>query len=261
MSVILPLASTSVAGINSTGTQSIAGNKTFATALAETVTTNTTTGTISDLAWTTGVLRFTTPSAVTLNGVVAPVDGTKLTIINDGNNAITIPHATGTVNNSFVTPTSGSITIPGNGSLTFVYSGSRWRVSNLAQFISSTATTFTFNGTGGTSGSVTLRYQRIGDWVTLAMPAVSATTGTGSTNFTSNTAIDSLARPATSSQTFVVMELINGGSVIAAVGYGVVTINGNIQILRDAVGTAFTNAANAGTNRNQVFSYYVGSGS
>lgn len=130
-------------------------------------------------------------------------------------------------------------------------------------YVSTTDTTFTFQGgtPSSASASKTLRIQRLGDWVTLYVPPVSVTTGTSNTNFTSDTALPTWARPLTGSQTFVVMELINNGAVIAGVGYGVVTTAGIISVYRDATATAYSNAATAGLNRGQTFSYYVGTGS
>jgi hypothetical protein len=134
-------------------------------------------------------------------------------------------------------------------------------LSLVNRYDGTTSSTFTFNGSGGTSSSKTIAHTRIGDWVTIHLPATSATTGTSSTRIASNTAIPASYRPLTASQAFVVQEIINNAAVVAAVGYGVITSTGIIEIYRDATATAFTNAANGGTNRNQVFTYYVGTGS
>lgn len=126
------------------------------TQLSETVTTNTSTGTLSDLAWTTGIIRFTTPGAVTLNGVVAPTDGVFLTIVNDGSNLITIPYNTGTAANSFVNNSTRSITIAGNDSATFRYSGGRWRLIS-ANYQEGTWTP-SLTGTGGATNFSSVGY-------------------------------------------------------------------------------------------------------
>jgi len=122
----------------------------------------------------------------------------------------------------------------------------------------STSSTFTFNGSGGTSGSVTLTWQKIGQWVYLHIPVVSATTGTGSTALTSNTALDGAARPsATVSGLYVAR---NNGASVATPGQVVVTAAGLIELTRDGAGTAFTDGAAAGVSAASPFTlvYYVG---
>lgn len=58
------------------------------------------------------------------------------------------------------------------------------------------ATTFTHDGSGGTSSSQTLKITRIGRVVTVYIPAFTCTTGTNSTVLSANTVLPSWARPA-----------------------------------------------------------------
>lgn len=55
--------------------------------------------------------------------------------------------------------------------------------------------TFTHNGSGGTSGSVVIKVTRVGRLVTLYIPAFACTSGTSSSALSSNTALPSWARP------------------------------------------------------------------
>ena len=127
--------------------------------------------------------------------------------------------------------------------------------------VSSTATTFTFNGGGGTTGSVTIRYVRIGDWVIIHFPVITGTSGTGSTSLVSNTALDSFARPATLAQGGLFPESLNNGASIAAPGFFAISTGGIITFNRDAAGTAWTNSSSCGSNVSFTWKYYVGTGS
>lgn len=130
--------------------------------------------------------------------------------------------------------------------------------------VGSTASTFTWNGTGspGTSASITLRVTRVGDWVTLYLPSTTATTGTTSTTLTSNTALGTSFRPATLSQYAVVPILNNGGVNPATPGLLRVTTGGLVSIFKDSsLSGAFTNTSVSGTDQSFTFTYYVGTGS
>jgi hypothetical protein len=129
-------------------------------------------------------------------------------------------------------------------------------------YTSSTATTFTFNGAGGTSPSVTLRYQRLGDFVTIYMNSVQGTTGTSSTTLTSNTALDAFARPIQSTIASGFIPAMKDNNTISATpGRWDISNTGIITIRRDMIGTAWTNSATAGANQDTVITYYVGTGS
>lgn len=128
--------------------------------------------------------------------------------------------------------------------------------------VGSTATTFTFNGTGGTTSSITLRHVRVGDWVTLHFPSSAlANTGTSTDRMTSNTAVGSSFRPATTTQSYLVPAIKNNGAGVTTPGYLEINTSGNISIFRDSTGTLFTNSAQAGPSTAFSITYYVGTGS
>ncbi len=130
--------------------------------------------------------------------------------------------------------------------------------------IGSVSTTFTAGGgTGSPSpgGAVTVRYRRIGDWVTCHLPAIAATTANGSTYIGQDTAVDSWARPLTSSQNFLSIEIIDNNAALTTTGYAVMTVDGKILLYKNVIGTQYTNNAPAGVNRGMTFTYYVGTGS
>lgn len=120
-----------------------------------------------------------------------------------------------------------------------------------------TASTFTFDGGGGSTGSLTLTWQRFGNWVTLSIPTAQATTGTGSTVLASNTALAAAVRPV-SKQELVYSVGRNNGASVAGAGLIQVQTTGIISIYRDNVGTAYTNAASGGTSGNMCISYFIG---
>lgn len=120
------------------------------------------------------------------------------------------------------------------------------------------ASTFTFNGSGGDSGSITMTYQKIGNWVTLNLPATQATTGTNSSTLTSNTALPAAIRPASVPQTGALNCMYNNGGSVSAPGFISIATNGIITIQRDVAGLAFTNSAVAGTAAATSLTYFVG---
>lgn len=125
----------------------------------------------------------------------------------------------------------------------------------------SSASTFTFNGSGGTSSSVTMRWQKFGGFVTLHLPAVSATTGTSSTTFTGDTALPALLRPLTDSQEMPINDVLDNTAAGATAGTVTISTAGVIVIRRTGSATAWTNAATGGTAEGNTFTYYVGTGS
>lgn len=134
-----------------------------------------------------------------------------------------------------------------------------WILQTPAQAPSSNVTnsTFTFDGSGGTSASKAITAQKTGSFVTLNVPSVTATSGTGSTKLSSNTALPAAYRPAVL-QVFTVNQMVNNGAVLAAPGLLIINTSGVIDILRDAVPTAFTNTASGGTNAAQSALYFTG---
>lgn len=167
-----------------------------------------------------------------------------------------------------VTPTAGdgSIVGPSNGHILFaqgaateiVCDGTNWYVVTPAVNRSSTASTFTWDGSGGTSASKTLNYQRVGDWVTLQVPGVTATSGTSSKVLSANTALPTWARPATN-EGGAITDFINNGADIGPAAAIFIVSSGVVSIQRDAIQTTVTNSASAGLGTDTTFTYYVGS--
>jgi len=127
--------------------------------------------------------------------------------------------------------------------------------------VTTKATTFTFNGSGGTSSSVTMRIQKIGDWVTLFIPACTATTGTNSSIFQSDSALDGAYRPLTAQIDGGVIPIVNNAGALQYPGFIQINTAGSIKIYRDTVSTNFTNSSVCGLTEPIVLTYYVGTGS
>lgn len=127
----------------------------------------------------------------------------------------------------------------------------------------SASITFSFNGSGGTSAGVTVVYTRIGDIVTLFIPPISATSGTSSTTFTSNSNLPSWAKPATTSVAITgpAKARNNGGTVTDVVQIQISGSSGAMIILRDNASQAWTNASSCGLATPLNVTYYVGTGS
>ncbi len=118
--------------------------------------------------------------------------------------------------------------------------------------------TFTFNGGGGSTASLTLTWQKVGDVVTLHIPQALATTGAGSTALVINTALPSTIRPSAATQHAPLNRISNNGAAISSPGVATITTAGVLSILRDGASTAFTNAASAGLNLGITITYFVG---
>lgn len=105
--------------------------------------------------------------------------------------------------------------------------------------------TFTFDGSGGTSSSITIQVIRIGSLVTLAIPFVTATTGTNSAALNSNTVLLSRWRPIRNT-TFTIPVMNNGAVVADGTGMMRITTAGLITFYRNNLDNFFTNSATAG---------------
>jgi len=126
-----------------------------------------------------------------------------------------------------------------------------------------TASTFKFNGaSGGTTGSLTIVTERIGDYVQVFIPTATVNVGTGTnTALISQTAVPAAYRPATVTQTIGFVPITNNGAALATPGQIEVNTSGFFIISRDAAGTAYTNSAVGGMNESCTLTYYVGTGS
>jgi hypothetical protein len=120
-----------------------------------------------------------------------------------------------------------------------------------------TATTFTFNGSGGTSSSVTLTIRKTGNFVTIHFPVITGTSGTGSTAFISNTAISATFRPSALEQRGVIPQILNNSLLQTNVGMVFVDTNGIVTMFRDPVGLAFTNSSTCGSNTAFTMTYFI----
>lgn len=120
-----------------------------------------------------------------------------------------------------------------------------------------TSTTFTFDGSGGTTGSLTVTWQKVGNFVTLHIPATTATSGTGSTVLASNTALAAAVRPA-ATQKATAAQVTNNGSNTTTPGLIVISTGGIISIARDPAATAFTNSAVGGLSDATSITYFIG---
>ena len=121
------------------------------------------------------------------------------------------------------------------------------------------ASTFTFDGSGGSTGSVTMTYEKsVAGFVKLHIPTLSATTGTGSVSLTSNTALPAAIRPPTNAQHVPVMVIINNNAAVTNPGFISIATTGIITLRRDGASTAFTNSATAGTSAPISILYFIG---
>lgn len=120
------------------------------------------------------------------------------------------------------------------------------------------ATTFTHNGGGASpSGSVNVRIVRVGDQVTIKLPTMRATTGTGTNNaFDSDTDLPSWAYPGNDVRVLVSVD--DGGTSQLDPGMLVVTTTGNMSIRKTTTSASFTaSTANCGTAGYHTFTYTI----
>lgn len=139
-----------------------------------------------------------------------------------------------------------------------VYDGTQFNIGSDITVNGTTATTFTYNGSGGTSASVTITWKRDGNWVRLNIPPVSATSGTGSTTLSSNTALPAAIRP-TANQSQPCNNVINNSAGTVDAGLLTITTAGIIGLVRDNVNTVWTNTAPGGFGSNGTsIEYFLG---
>lgn len=119
-----------------------------------------------------------------------------------------------------------------------------------------TASTFTFNGAGGTSASVALHSTRVGRMVTITIPTASATTGTSSTTFTANTAVPASFRPSVAQGGHINVK--QGGTGLTTMGAWSMSTGGILTISKDSSSAAFTNAtATTGVDGPATITYTI----
>lgn len=143
-----------------------------------------------------------------------------------------------------ITTTTGTLTIA-NG-------------ETLSYSTGSLASTFTFDDAGGTSSSITMTWQKVGNFVHINIPSVTATTGAASTTLKSNTALQSAVRPA-ALQYFSGAAIRNNGIIASVNGLVRMNLNGTIDIFRDNASAVYTGlTVNTGMADAISFSYYLG---
>lgn len=146
----------------------------------------------------------------------------------------------------------------GYGGALFFKSGSFWIMISATPYIrrQDLATTWTFNGSGGTSASSTVVVHRVDRVVTVTIQLPRATTGTGSTEFLCNDALPTWARPGNSFCVIGVLVRNNNSTDGANIGRLNVNASGVMSLNRSVGATAWTNSANAGFQNYFSFSYY-----
>ncbi len=131
------------------------------------------------------------------------------------------------------------------GIYSVVYDGTQY-ILNSPAFVSGThATTFTWNGGGAATGSLSLLYAQLLNFVFLELPNAIATTGVGSTQLVSDTALPAAIRPV-GARDFPCNSIFNNGGGVAASGILRVSSGGIITLFRDGSGATFTNASSSG---------------
>lgn len=141
--------------------------------------------------------------------------------------------------------------------LQYSLSATAWQLMTPCVIREGMAPVFTFDGSGAATGVVTVRLQKAFGWVTMQVPAMSATTGTGSASFTSNANVPVAYRPP-ATQEGLCVPIRNNGASVTVPGRISVSAAGVIDIIRDNTATAFTNTASGGVSGNFSWSYWTG---
>jgi hypothetical protein len=176
--------------------------------------------------------------------------GYPITIINNGDFALTVQASGG---QTVAIVNIGMIHIVSNVNTPTLKTD--WTVRYIKSK-TTTNTTFSFNGGGGTSGSVAVITERINNFVNIYCPAAVATTGTGSTVLTSNTAIVSHFRPVNTTA-LPYNTTRNNATQGTTPGVFYVNTDGTLQVVRDGNNQAFTNAASGGMQQDFHGMYYL----
>lgn len=122
--------------------------------------------------------------------------------------------------------------------------GSNWYI--IKDFFSYGTDTlvFSFNGIGGNTGSLTLRYTRTNNLVTMTLPdSFTATTGISSTTLSATT-VPTWARPSVTMDYPIPVQ--NNSTNLTTMGRLQIASTGVVTIFRDYVSTAFTDASTCG---------------
>jgi hypothetical protein len=118
--------------------------------------------------------------------------------------------------------------------------------------------TFTMNGSGGTTSSIGIVLSRVGDFVTAYIPNFTATSGTSSNAFVIDTNLPVGYRPSSAHRIVQGMSYNNGGADTNAARWNVAT-NGQLILFRDVAGSNYTNSSVCGISESANLTWYVGS--
>lgn len=137
-----------------------------------------------------------------------------------------------------------------------VYDGTQFNLLTPRPPVGTVASTFSFNGSGGTTGSLTIKWEKVGNMISLYIPAITQTTGTGSTTITNNTALTAAIRPTVAQMG--VFQVVENSVGLAPMGFFTIGTNGIITMYRDGAGTAWTNTtAGSGSANALTVTYYL----
>lgn len=124
------------------------------------------------------------------------------------------------------------------------------------------STTFTFDGdSGGTTASVDVQYEQLGDWVRVTLPSgvlgdvTGSLDGTPSTVLTANAALPSGYLPA-SAQAFTWAPIYVNGLPTGTVGYGEVSTAGVISLWKSSSKAAWSNSSVGNSGVGQAFTLW-----
>lgn len=120
------------------------------------------------------------------------------------------------------------------------------------------ASNFTFDGSGGTTGSVTMAYRMMGTMVLLNLPVIKGTSGTSSTKLVADTALPAAIRPVASHQ--FITQIYSNNSPILQVGLIDIATSGVVTIFKGPNTTdVFGNStANCGIGESITVTYFTG---
>jgi hypothetical protein len=136
----------------------------------------------------------------------------------------------------------------------FYCNGTNWIPISYPFSSNNYLSSWTFNGSGGNTGNVTVIVSKYAGLVRIMIPVLSATSGTGSTTLTFGTSIGTAYRP--NSEQWFPITIVDNGGVEANWGALKITTGGSLLITRDPAGTAWTDASTCGTSRAITITYF-----
>lgn len=139
-----------------------------------------------------------------------------------------------------------------------IYDGTQFNILSGGGLAGTSASTYTFDGSGGTSGSITRTYRKVGKMVVLDLPATLATSGTSSTKLAADTALPTTIRPTAAHQ--FITQIYSNNAGLQQVGMIDITAAGIVNIYKAPNTTdAFANTtANCGLGEATTVIYFTG---